>query len=142
MNALSVAIYNQLKAGAALTALIGGTALPNTPGGVAIFQTQAPDNQSLPYVVFSYQGGGDLNINPWRIKDLLIFVRAYSGDSGAAAGAIDTQLDALLHNKTLTVAGWKNFKTRRETDIEPVVQLPSGENAYCAGGIYRIRLSQ
>lgn len=131
MNALNTGIYNALKAGTALTSLLGGT---------AIYYIQAPDDTAYPYVVFSIQGGGDLNLSPSRMKDTLYFVRGYSKVSPAAAGSIDAQLDALLHNKTITVTGWSNYNTQRETDIENSEVDNANQTIYMAGGVYRVSL--
>ncbi len=131
MNALNKGIYDTLKAGTALTSLLGGT---------AIYYEQAPDNAAYPYVVFSIQGGGDLNLSPSRMKDVLYFVRGYSKVSPAMAGSIDAQLDALLHNKTITVTGWSNYNTQRETDIENSEVDNANQMIYMAGGVYRISI--
>jgi hypothetical protein len=132
MNALSTSIFNQLAGGTALISLLGGT---------AIYKDQAPDKAPLPYVIFSYQGGGDQNINPWRLKNLLVFVRSYAA-TPVATGNIDTQIDARLHAQTLSITGWSNFWTMRESDLENVETSPNGEKIHMAGGIYRIRLCQ
>lgn len=132
MSALSQAIFNQLANSAALTTLLGGA---------NIFNKQAPDLQALPYVIFSMQGGGDQNINPWRLKNVLYFVRGFA-TTDVAAGQIDAQIDALLHKKKLTITGWCNFQMQRETDMENITQEPNGENIYMAGGMYRVRLSK
>ncbi len=131
MNALNAGIY---------TVLTGGTALTNLLGGTAIYYEQAPDNTAYPYVVFSIQGGGDLNLSPSRMKDMLYFVRGYSKVSPAMAGSIDAQLDALLHNKTITVTGWSNYNTQRETDIENTEVDNANQTIYMAGGVYRISI--
>ncbi len=131
MNALNAGIHNTLKGGTALTSLLGGT---------AIYYEQAPDNTPFPYVVFSIQGGGDLNLSPSRMKDILYFVRGYSKTSPANAGSIDAACDALLHGKTLTVTGWNNYNTQRETDIENTEVDSAGQTIYMAGGVYRISI--
>ena len=130
-NALNTGIYSTLSGGTALTTALGGT---------AIYYQQAPDEAALPYVVWSYQGGGDDNITPSRMKSLLVYVRGYAA-TPALAGTIDTYCDALLHGKTITVTGWKNFWTAREEDISLVENPPDGAPIFSAGGIYRIRLT-
>lgn len=131
MNALNAGIYNTLAGGTALTSLLGGT---------AIYYEEAPDGTPFPYVVFSIQGGGDLNLSPSRMKDVLYFVRGYSKVSTANAGSIDAACDALLHHKTLTVTGWTNYNTQRETDIENTEVDSAGQTIYMAGGVYRISI--
>ncbi len=134
MNALTDGIYNKLTGGTALTSLLsGGTASP------AIFYQQAPDNQPFPFVVFNVQGGGDLNVSPSRLKEVLIYARAYSNVSANAAGAIDAQIDALLHGGTVTVSGYANYAIQRETDVENV-ETTANAKIYTAGGVYRFYL--
>lgn len=134
MNVVNQAIYSKLQAGTALTALLAGT--------TSIYHIQPPDNTSMPYVVFNLQGGGDENITPSRMKNLLYYVRGYSGVSAASAGSIDTQVDALLHSGTISVTGWTNFWLNREMEVENIENLPSGEKAYMSGAFYRLRLSK
>lgn len=78
MNELGSAIYSKLSAATALTSLLAGT--------TSIYHLQAPDNATLPYVVFSTQAGGDENQTPIRRKNLLYFIRGYSAVSAGAAG--------------------------------------------------------
>ena len=130
-NALNTGIY---------TTLSGGTALIGALGGTAIYYQQAPDEAALPYVVWNYQGGGDDNITPSRMKSLLVYVRGYAADS-ALAGTIDAYCDALLHGKKIPVTGWNNFWTAREEDIAIVENPPDAARIYSAGGIYRVRIT-
>jgi len=134
MNEINTAIYSKLSAGTALTALLAGT--------TSIYHLQAPDNATLPYVVFSHAAGGDENQTPIRRKNNLVFVRGYSNVSALAAGSIDAQVDALLHAGTLTVTGWNNFWLCREQDLENIDNLPSGEKVWMAGGYYRLRIGK
>lgn len=134
INALASSIYSRLQGGTALTALLSGT--------TAIYHMQAPEAETLPFVVFSLQGGGDENLDRNRTKDLSVFVRAYSGSSAAQAGSIDAQIDGLLHLLPLTVSGWTNIWLSRETDLETVETEPNGQQVYMQGGFYRVHLDQ
>jgi hypothetical protein len=131
-NALNTAIYTKLSAGTALTTLLGGT---------LIYYGQAPDGASLPYVVWSYSTSERENITSREMENALVYVRGYAA-SPAIAGSIDTQISALLHKQTLTVSGWTNFWTARET----AVHLPEVDDAqvttWTSGAYYRIRLDQ
>jgi|GEM_PF-1520461 hypothetical protein len=131
-NVLNAAIRSRLSADGSLGTLLGGTAL--------VFFQQAPDTQAYPFVVWNYMGGGDENITPSRMKNLMINVMAYGTVSAANVGTIDKRIDALLHNYTFTVTGWNNFWTAREEDINLVDNPQSGNKVFSAGGIYRIRL--
>ena len=121
------------------SALAGGTALISLLGGTAIYHGQAPESASLPYVVFSQQGGGPENTHADDARDLLYFVRGYA-TTGKAAGDIDDAISALLHRKSITVSGWRNFWLARETDYEFVETTATGGLIFTAGGIYRIRI--
>jgi len=133
MNELNTTIYSKLQ-GTALTSLLAGT--------TSIYHLQAPDNADPPYVVFNTQAGGDENQTPKRRKSLLLFVRGYSKVSAAQAGSIDAQIDTLLHRQSLSVSGWANIYTWRETDLETIQNLPSGEKYWMQGGFYRVRLER
>jgi len=133
MNELDTAIYSKLQ-GTALTSLLPGTA--------SIYNLQASDNATFPYVVFSLHAGGDENQTPKRRKNLLVYVRAYSKTSALHAGSIDAQCDTLLHAGSLNVNGWTNFWLNREQDLNMVENLPSGEKVWMAGGIYRTRIEK
>jgi hypothetical protein len=131
MNPTSAAIFTTLQQGTALTALLAGTN--------SIYKDIAPDNTSYPYVVFNLQGGGETNETPNRAKNTVYFIRAYSKTSTANAGNIDTQIDNLLHGKTLSISGRNNFWTAREGEIENTEVLSNGDRVYSAGALYRIR---
>lgn len=129
-NALNAAIYSRLS---------GGTALINLLGGTAIYYDLAPEKASLPFVVFSHQGGGPENTNPSDMRSQLVFVRAYSRIS-TQAGSIDAACSTLLHGKALSVSGYTNYWTVRETDITLYESPPDGNHVYCCGALYRVNL--
>jgi hypothetical protein len=130
-NALGSAIYSKLTGGTALTALLSGTG--------AVYLDQAPDNGTLPYVIYNLMAGGPSNIYPHDLRSLVYQVRGYSGTQ-LAAGNIDKQCSLLLHKQALTVTGYTNIWTVRETDIVLNENTPSGEIIYSAGALYRINL--
>ena len=134
MNALETALYSKLSGGTALTALLAGT--------TSVYNAAVPMGASFGCVVFQLQGGGDYNETPRRRKELLYTVKAVSATSMQNAGLIDNQIDALLHEATLTVSGWTNYWTMREEDISYVETSPEGRNYWHSGGIYRIRLCE
>jgi hypothetical protein len=139
MNAFDAALLSRLAGGTALTSQLahvvnGGTA-------PAIFHGQAPEGQPLPYVCYSWQGGGDENQSAHRTKNGLEFVRAYAS-TATQAGSIDASIDALLHGVPLTVTGWADLKLNRETDLETVENPPNGTQVYMSGGFYRVLLER
>ena len=127
----SAALYTTLTGGTALTALLAGT--------TSVYDSQAPDGSSYAYAVFSHQGGGPELINPSNIEGNLWFVRVYSSTSMKLATQAFAQVDLLLHKKNLSISGVTTFWCAREENIKLVETTPSGEKAYTAGGIYRIR---
>jgi hypothetical protein len=130
-NLLGSAIYSKLSAGTALTSLLSGT--------TAIYRNQAPDKEPPPYVVYSLYAGGPLNVTPSDMREVVYFVRAYASGRPTAA-RVDDEISALLHKGSLTVTGYVNPFTFRETDLEMLDNLPDGERVYMAGGLYRIAL--
>lgn len=135
MNALNTAIYSRLASTSAITSLLA-------QGTASIFHLQAKNNAPLPYIVFGKQGGGDDNDTANRTKNLVEFVRAYSGVSALQAGSIDAQIDAALHLVPLTVSGWTDFWLAREEDLETVETEPNDKQIFMQGGFYRVRLDK
>ncbi len=131
MNELNAAIFSALSSGTALVGALGGT---------AIYHMQAPEGAALPYVVYSWQGGGRTNEVP-NLTNRVEFVRAYAANA-AQAGTIDAYCKALLDNKTLTVTGWTNIWTVREDDYESVETPVNGVPVYAIGGMYRVILDK
>lgn len=131
LNVTNAGIYSKLSANSTLITLLGG--------GTAIYYQQAPDNQALPFVVFSLQAGGPDNINPSDLRNQVYFVRGYAA-TPALAGSIDAQCSASLHGATVTVSGYTNFWTVRETEFAMPINEPNGTRSNMAGAYYRIRL--
>ena len=132
MNEVSVALYNKLTGGTALTALLAGT--------TSVYESLVPRGAALDAVVFSLQGGGDANWTPRRRKELRYMVKAVSDGSVKTAGAIDAQIDTLLHRGTLTVSGWTSISVMREADVSYAETTPEGRNYWHVGGVYRLRI--
>jgi hypothetical protein len=130
MNDLNAAIYNKLSAGTALISALGGT---------AIYHMQAPNETVFPYVVYSFQGGGNTNLTPTFGVDQLEFVRVYH-TSAVAAGSIDKLVRAQMQG-SLTITGYNFVGMLREDDYESIEIDPSGKMIYAMGAIYRIIFS-
>ena len=101
----------------------------------------APQGTNPPYVLFQWQGGGDVNDTPIRSRNVLYTVVGVAS-TVEKAGAIDTDIDAALHNQTLTVTGWANYWLARETDIQFVDLDEAGKVIYRTGAIYRAMLDK
>jgi hypothetical protein len=132
---MNTAIYTKLS-GTALTSLLsGGTASPS------VFFGQAPDNFTLPYVVFLYPVEADENLIPHRMKNIVI--RAYGvAAAPAQAGTIDAAIDTLLNGATLTVSGWTNIWLHRENGYQVISTSESGIRYYTSGADYRAEITK
>lgn len=130
-NGLDAALYARLSGTSAITTALGGT---------AIYHLQAPDLAALPFVVFSWAGGGNTNMSPASGQEVVEFIRCYAS-TAAAAGSVDSLILTALHNKPLAVGGAVNFLIMREDDFESVETQPNGELIFAAGGSYRICLT-
>ena len=131
MKELRDAIYSQLTGGTALIAALGGT---------AIYHLHAPDETPMPYIVFGWQGGGDLNIDPNETNESVQFVRVYAAKD-EQAGTIDGLIRARLHRQAITVTGYNTVYCWREGDYE-TVETTAGSAIYTQGGFYRIRITK
>lgn len=134
MNALNSALYSRLQTTSAITSLLSGT--------TAIYNQQAPEGATLPFIVFSVPSEIDENMTQNRTKNNIVFIRAYSGVSASQAGSIDAAIDTALHLIPLTVSGWTNFWMVREQGIELVETQPTGKIIYTNGAQYRCRLDK
>ena len=134
LDKTSASLYTTLQSGTALTALLAGT--------TSVYDMQAPDNATLPYVTFSHQGGGPDNIAPVNLENNLWYVRAYSSTSSKSATEIFEQADLLINRKAISITGYNTFWCNRETNIKLVENLPNGQKVWSCGGIYRIRTSE
>lgn len=134
MNVLNAAIYSRLQTTTAITSLLSGT--------TAIYNQQAPEGATLPFVVFSVPSELDENMTQNRTKNNVVYIRAYSGSSAAQAGSIDAAIDTALHLIPLTVSGWTNFWMVREQGIELVETQSTGKIIYSAGANWRVRLDK
>jgi hypothetical protein len=126
------ALYTKLKAGTALTAEIGGT---------RIYLEQAPQEATLPYVVLSRIAGSDLYGSKRRIRRYIYAVKAVTMDDLTKAEDIDDELDTMLYNGSLTVAGWGVYWLRRMTDIAYREAGEGGVVYHHRGALYELRLS-
>lgn len=132
-NALGAALYSRLSGTSGLTTLLAA-------GTASIYNILAPDNAALDYVVFNVQAGGDDRTSGHRTKNLVLFVRAYSGTGPAKAGNIHAQIDAALNMKPLTITGWSNFWLSAERDLEAVEVDEANTKTWMRGSYYRVRI--
>ena len=132
VTALETGLYTKLSGNADLITALGGT---------AIYNKQAPQSPGTKYVIFQWQGGGDENESPNRMRNVVYTVKAIA-QGQATAAAIDTKIDAALHDQTLTVSGYTNIWLAREDDVNFSEQDSSGVTWFHVGGIYRIIIDE
>ncbi len=131
INDTASAIYSTLTAGTTVTSMLAGT--------TSIYHLQAPDNASLPYVVYSLQAGGPELINPSKLETNTWWIRVYSVTSALNAAQIFEEVDKLLDRKNITITGATTIQCAREENIALVEQAAKGIRYYTCGGMYRIR---
>lgn len=136
-SALYTALYSRLSGGTALTSLIGGTASPR------IYKDMAPEGTTLPYVVFSWAGGGYEPTSPHVDGNGVIRVRAFSSTSASSAGSIAAAVFTLLDRLPLTITGWNNSWIAGESPHIELFELDeSGLVIWSSGDDYRVRIDK
>ena len=130
-EAVWTSLYGRLSAGTALIGALGGT---------AIFRNQAPDGQALPYVVYSWQGGGPQHNTAHQDANGLIYIRAYAARA-SQAGSISALVLTLLDRNPLSPTGWTNFGLMADGHVEMPYTDESG-TTYASGDTYRILLDK
>ncbi len=134
MNATKTALYSKLTGATALTALLASA--------TSVFDGVAPRGASAPYVIFNIQDDRDENMISERMLDCYLLVKGVSTSSAKEAGLLAAQIDALLHDGTLAVTGWRTFWLRRSQGVDYIETQPDGTYVWHAGGIYRLRMSK
>ena len=129
MNAIETGLYTALNVAAVTTEL----------GGAYIYKQVAPQGRARPYIIFQHTGGGHWNMTPSDLQGHVYLVKGVS-ENQKQAGDIDDDIRGVLHNATLTIAGYTNFDTQREEQVRYVETLDSGKLVYHAGAYYRIRI--
>lgn len=133
MNEFDEALRARLTGFAALTALLASAQ--------AVYNAVTSASAALPYVVFSLNAGGPTNRTPRRAETLVYLVKGVAKADAARAADIDAQIDAALHNQTLTVVGWSNYWLTRESRVRFDEMDSGGKPIFHAGGLYRARLA-
>jgi hypothetical protein len=127
---LDTGIYSKLSGSSTLTTLLGGA---------KIYNRLAPETADPPYVIFQWQGGGEENLTPSRMRNVVYTIKAVSRTL-AQAGSIDAAIDGLLTGSTITVSGWTNFWLARGSDIAYAEVDAGGNELWHTGAMWRIRI--
>ena len=131
MRVVDAGLYSKLTGDTALVALLSA--------GTPVYQLQAPPGTDRPYVTFFHAGGGPDNVTPSDLRSMVYAVKGVANTLNAAAN-IDARIDTLLHNQSITVAGYTNIWLAREDEVQTAEAAPDGNPIYHYGAYYRIRI--
>ena len=131
MKVTAIGLYNKLAAASGLTALLSAT--------TAIYPDIAPQGTAMPYVVYSYAGGGLENINPSELHNEVYIVKGVD-DERSVASNIQAQIKSALHLQTLTVSGYTNLWMACEGQVNFHEVDREGKSLFHQGYYVRIRL--
>jgi Protein of unknown function (DUF3168) len=126
---LDTALYQRLTSTA-------GTAL----WGTRVYATQAPQGAALPYVIFDYRAGGDLNLSPSRLAEARYQIEVIA-DTVAQARQGAEYLEVTLHEQPLSVTSWVHLGTT-QISLLSQVENAEGRQFWRRGATYRIRLGK
>lgn len=128
MKVVEIGIMNALRANSALTTKLGGT---------YIYNSVAPPSQAVPFVIFQWAGGGKENITPSDMRDLTYLVKGISDDQKTAA-EIDELIEDVLDGAALTITGYTNIRTWRDTQVQLIEMVSDGSLLFHRGAYYAI----
>jgi hypothetical protein len=103
-----------------------------------IYNTQAPLEAALPYIVVALQAGGSTNRSPRDEFDLVLLVKCVAAD-GLQAGTVADAIRAALHEQAITLdSPWNAMDCQHETAFQ-FVENEDRAQYWHAGGLYRLR---
>jgi len=121
------AVYDTLNVASVLDLATGG-----------VYNELAPRNINAPYVIFQAMSKVDEHTFNGRFANALYMVKAVSKQPWPKEALdIDTQIDSVMEDATLTVTGYTHLLCRREEDIY-LAEDDAGIIWHHVGGIYRI----
>ena len=125
---LDTAVYSALNVTSITNEAIGG-----------VFNSHAPQGTEPPYVVFQAMSKmDDYFAYTGRGGESMYMVKAIDRSPWPKeAGDIDTQIDSVMQNASLSITGYALIECRRESDIYLVEDL-DGVIYQHVGGLYRI----
>ena len=125
---------------ALFTVLNVNALLALAPGG--IFNTEAPAGVAEPFVVYQAMSKEDDHTFSGRFADMIYMVKAVAKSRWPKkAMDVDTQIDTLLEDATLSVTGFNQLLCRRVNDVYLPITV-SGHEYQQVGGMYRIQVDQ
>lgn len=131
---LEAAIYSTLSGDGSLTALLSASS--------AIYQDEAPNDASFPFVLFTKASGMPRHTigirNAYRDATYQVFA-VVEGHSRTVANQISAAIDVALDGG-LTVSGFTVGCDRRSDDIALTERGDGGRVFHRRGGLYRFNL--
>jgi len=130
-NEIKAALYLKLTGSAAITSLLSGTA--------AVYDSIAPNEATLPLVIFSKQDGRPVNrMGGVAYESHVYLVKGVTeGESAALAGSVAKAIDAALNNTTLTISGYTQMLCRRNGEVD-YPESDEGRTIRHIGATYKI----
>jgi hypothetical protein len=131
VNQIERGLYAALTSSTALTSLLAGTA--------SVYNTLAPANAVLPYVVFQKQSNVPVYTNGGLAYENAVYMvkGVVESPSKAVVGEIASRINTALTDQPLTVTGYKHLMTRRISDID-YSEVVAGKTVQHAGASFRI----
>lgn len=125
------AIFDTLNVAAVVAVATGG-----------VYNSQARKKTKPPYVIFQIMAKTDENSFNGRYANAIYMVKAVSqSEWPKEALDVDTQIDSVMEDASLTVSGYSNLLCRRESDFI-LAETVNGQIWQHAGGLYRIIADQ
>lgn len=130
MNAVEAALYSKLAGDASVSGLVQ----------TRIYNTLAPEDAQMPFVVFSLASGVEENLTPRQSVRLVYFVRAVA-EQLEQAGLVADAIRNALHHQPLGVPGWENYWLAQITHIRYLETDPGGRKYWHAGGEFEVKIA-
>lgn len=131
------AIYGKLAADTTLNNLLG---TPPTGYSKSIYHQEAPAGATFPFVVFQKQSGvpTEAMTDPSAMENDIWLVKGIDRNTSAdTAEAIQSRVQTLLNDATLSISGGTLLYLRRQSDVE-YPETTDGVSYKHAGSLYRL----
>jgi hypothetical protein len=107
-------------------------------GSTGAFSIQAPENQPVPYVVFSKSDGEHSYVLMRRAYQTQTFlVKAITLENQDLAEQMSDRIDALLNLTRPSIASGYTMDIRHDSDVSYAERL-GGSTYYHVGGLYKV----
>lgn len=130
--AMETGVYNLLKGGTALTALLAA-------GTASLFYGRPPPSTAAPYVVWKVVSDEPTNETPRDERPLIVDIRGIDTDPETAAQVGDA-IETLMKT-AIDVTGWDTVHQRMIAAVE-MIEDRDGKPIYHDGGRFQLELHQ